>query len=555
MTLKTIREGKCSKIIASYLAVQLFIQMTQPSELFALTSGPSQPEFNSFTPIGTSDMVNLSSGDFNYNLPVMDVGGYPLNLSYQTGITMDQEASWVGLGWNLNVGQIARDVRGIPDDFKGDEIKYQNDARDSRTVGITLTATPSIFGKDKKPDPDAQGPFSFGSVGLGIQYNNFSGVSFTPMTNVSYNIAGMAAIGGNFSLNATQGPTVGPSVGANFKRSYLSKEKFGTYSVSPNVGLGLGSRQGIQNLNLQASTGAVEHQLKNPMNILQMKSVYEGGGSQGSAVSFDDQSFTPRKRVGMNSNSFTFNASIAPTIFGFQVLTPQTQGTAFGSFQGIKDSEKDKDIPTFGYENTEAGNSSTTGAVLDFNRRDDRTVNKNTNVLPVTQYSYDMYSIQGQGIGGAFRPYRGQVGYIYDNTVSDNSDSGTLGIEFGAGQNWYSGFEVKLTDENSASKKWTSRNYALPKFEENENDDNTIDYEKTYFKTYGNLEVDQDIDLYNDDLYGETPIRFEIEGSKYNRRLTPKFEQQVINGQNIDYISQDDGNTEKIKREMMRRRR
>ncbi len=88
----TIRTSKYSKIIASYLAIQLVLTSIQPSNLFALTGGPAQPEFNSFTPIGTSDMVNLSSGDFNYNIPIMDVGGYPLNLSYDSGVTMDQEA-------------------------------------------------------------------------------------------------------------------------------------------------------------------------------------------------------------------------------------------------------------------------------------------------------------------------------------------------------------------------------------------------------------------------------------------------------------------------------
>merc|ERR1712228_95355 len=31
---------------------------------------------------------------------------------------MSQEASWVGLGWNLNPGAINRTVSGVPDDWK-----------------------------------------------------------------------------------------------------------------------------------------------------------------------------------------------------------------------------------------------------------------------------------------------------------------------------------------------------------------------------------------------------------------------------------------------------
>ena len=61
---------------------------------------PGQPETSSFTPIGT-DLVNLSTGDFTYNIPLMEVGGYPINISYQSGITMEQEASMVGLGWKI----------------------------------------------------------------------------------------------------------------------------------------------------------------------------------------------------------------------------------------------------------------------------------------------------------------------------------------------------------------------------------------------------------------------------------------------------------------------
>ncbi|NJM80353.1 MAG: hypothetical protein HC854_13410 [Flavobacterium sp.] len=138
--------------------------------MYALTSGPTQPEFNAFTPIGTSDMVDLASGDFNYNIPIMDVGGYPLNLAYNSGVTMDQEASWVGLGWNLNVGQIERQVRGLPDDFRGDEIIYQNEMRDNITVGMNLGLNFASFGWDA---------LNIGP-GLGVEYNNYEGISFRP---------------------------------------------------------------------------------------------------------------------------------------------------------------------------------------------------------------------------------------------------------------------------------------------------------------------------------------------------------------------------------------
>ena len=93
--------------IKAWVLLLLFIsEIFSPIHLLALTSGPSQPEMASFTPSGTTEMVNPFSGDFSYNIPLMDVEGYPVNIAYNSNITMEQEASWVGLGWNLNPGAI-----------------------------------------------------------------------------------------------------------------------------------------------------------------------------------------------------------------------------------------------------------------------------------------------------------------------------------------------------------------------------------------------------------------------------------------------------------------
>ena len=94
------RTSKRTSLIARIVLLCMLFQLGLPTYSWALTSGPSQPEVQSFTPIGTSDMVDPFSGDFNYNIPLIDVDGYPVNIAYHAGITPDQEASWVGLGWN-----------------------------------------------------------------------------------------------------------------------------------------------------------------------------------------------------------------------------------------------------------------------------------------------------------------------------------------------------------------------------------------------------------------------------------------------------------------------
>lgn len=89
--------------------------------LYANNNGPVAPEAASFEPVDATDMVNLVTGDMSYVMPIMNVpspeGGYPLSLSYHAGIAMDQEASWVGLGWNLNPGALNRSVNEFPDDW------------------------------------------------------------------------------------------------------------------------------------------------------------------------------------------------------------------------------------------------------------------------------------------------------------------------------------------------------------------------------------------------------------------------------------------------------
>src|ERR1700749_46251 len=108
LSLRPRRSSFLFKSITAFVVLSMLFQIFYPTVALALTGGPSQPEMQAFEPIGTTNMVDLSSGSFTYNIPLMDVEGYPINLSYHSGITMDQEASWVGLGWNINPGEINR---------------------------------------------------------------------------------------------------------------------------------------------------------------------------------------------------------------------------------------------------------------------------------------------------------------------------------------------------------------------------------------------------------------------------------------------------------------
>src|SRR5690349_11288031 len=88
--------------------------VVQPTIIYALTTGPHQPEYISYEQPGATDMVNLLTGDFAFSLPILEVpgpeGSFSAPLTYNAGIGPEQEASWVGLGWTLNPGAITREI-------------------------------------------------------------------------------------------------------------------------------------------------------------------------------------------------------------------------------------------------------------------------------------------------------------------------------------------------------------------------------------------------------------------------------------------------------------
>ncbi len=63
------------KFISAFFTGLLAVQNFYPAAAYALTSGPTQPEMQKFSPAGVNDLVDLFSGDFKYDIPLMDIGG------------------------------------------------------------------------------------------------------------------------------------------------------------------------------------------------------------------------------------------------------------------------------------------------------------------------------------------------------------------------------------------------------------------------------------------------------------------------------------------------
>lgn len=75
MKLNNIRKSNWSKRFAVFMTVNFMMFTFSPTASFALAGGPGQPELEGFSPIGMDNMVDLFTGDFSYNLPLLNVPG------------------------------------------------------------------------------------------------------------------------------------------------------------------------------------------------------------------------------------------------------------------------------------------------------------------------------------------------------------------------------------------------------------------------------------------------------------------------------------------------
>lgn len=504
--IQKIRSSRTFKGLSLTTALVILFEIIQPTVSFALTGGPAQPEFNSFTPIGTSDMVNLSSGDMSYNIPLMDVGGYPLNISYDGPPSMDQEASWVGLGWNLSVGQINRNVRGIPDDFNGDVIKYEDYLKKNITVGASFRGSANLFGVDAAVSGGL-------SVGLSAVYNNYAGFTLKPSVGITI------SLGDNLSLgfNAESGPD-----GMNLSpRLSLSKKVSGTEdlnnSLSASVGVSINSRQGLTSMTLGMSANTQETaNLKAKRREAGDHTSLSSSVSKSSTIGFIDQLHTPSKRVGMKTGTFTVNVAAGGEIYGVEV---QGDISAFGTVSKV--ANPIRNIRSFGYNNTHSAGITD---ILDFNREKDGPVGVNTSNLSLTNYTYDIYSVQGQGVSGQYRPFRNQIGYIYDPLVYDESLSNTLGLEVGGGNTVHAGFSTETSPVVSLNMVWNNNNHLIGKLKHSGT--YPQDYEIVHHKNVGDLSSDLDYEGFMSKTGQYDAVRpdFNQEGRRnFYRYLKPSY--------------------------------
>ncbi len=179
------------RVLTALLLIGIYTSTT------AQNTGPVAPEAVAFEPVDANNMVNMVTGDFSYVIPILHVpgpgGGYPLALSYHGGVAMDQEASWVGLGWNINPGAINRSINGVPDDWLqkllATEVYADLGTYETYTIGAGV-----CLGSDALVS--LGGSYTWGSyrafgvnIGAGKEGVLFAGLSFNTESGVGLNVA------------------------------------------------------------------------------------------------------------------------------------------------------------------------------------------------------------------------------------------------------------------------------------------------------------------------------------------------------------------------------
>lgn len=443
--------------------------------------GPTQPEAQEFHSVGTNQMVDLFSGDFSYNIPLLDVGGYPLAIGYNSGITMDQEASWTGLGWNINAGAITRNMRGLPDDFNGlDSIKKSASVKENKTIGVSGGADIEVVGL----------PVNL-SASVGVLHNTYRGWGLENSVGASISAAAgtSGSLTGGLSLNnsSQDGLTISPSLAVSLSESEV-KEK-GGFSGSLSTSLSYNTRSGLKALQY---SGGITTYVKDEKTVKDAKvaaggkdlSSWVGQSGSGAAfssyISFAYPSFTPGVSLPYTSKMVTVTAKIGHEE---KVVHPSYFISGYISKQWIADADKVLYMPAYGYLNYQNG-ARNPAALLDFNREKE-TVYREKPSLPniaVPGYTYDVFSMSGEGTGGTFRAYRSDIGFVYDHYMKTRDASDNVSVDVGFGDIVHAGADYNYTRAYTQTGPWIEANPLASTIAFTKSDKN---YEAVYFRNPG----------------------------------------------------------------------
>ncbi|QJB42201.1 hypothetical protein HF324_31925 [Chitinophaga oryzae] len=453
-----IKNIKVKRALALFFLSLIVMETVLPLRALALTSGPVQPEHTQFSPYGANDMVDLFTGGFKYNIPLLDVDGYPINLNYVSGAGMDDEASWVGLGWNLNVGAINRQLRGLPDDMGGDQIMTEHYTKPKISYGGRGTVRMEVFGGNiiKLGGSVSVGVFSDNYLGMGAEFGANAGLGLQLMNSGMLSGGLNMNVGVNSNTNSGVSTETGLSLDANFLKGYR-----GNISVGYSASLSYNTREGIKELTLGTSFTVGK-------NDFGPKRIY----------GYNTPPFNPKVNIGYKSTNGSFSLDFGPNgwgIFsGFGLTGYKTKSEVLDAVKKTK---------AYGFLYADKG-TNVQEAVMDFQREKENPVIPNLPNLPLPIATPDVFSYTNQAGSGQFRLNRGNAGVMFDNYATDVASNNSLSMEYGAGAYFHGGIAFYDQQITNTTSKWKRDNAFLPVSDYKLTGTDSTE-EQAYFKVMG----------------------------------------------------------------------
>ncbi len=416
----------------------LLIQICAPIALHALTSGPVQQEFAGFEPVATTSMVNEFTGGFTYNLPIINIpgangGGYAMSLSYHSGVTPEQEASWVGYGWTLNPGSIVRGTRGFPDDYHNADVRYVNKTKANWTAAVGITAgTELASGNINLPVPvleEIDIPVELNlSANYSLRLNSYKGFGY--VLGFSAQALGMA----NYGYSLSDGKeTYNHEINPGGLLLGTTLDKVGPAQVM------VGSRI--------VNRGELKWADKSRSSLRQ---------AANQAFSFYVNNEIEDNERPVNIEPYS-GASIDYSYGGKWELLPfaGVEATLQGSFNYHKMESEKRKAWGYMYSGTAVEN---TDDLMDYYLEKDVPYTIRDNFLAIPFSNFDNFALTGEGLGGGFRLHHSRVGHFRPNQKSSSVSMQHHSREWGAGaSSWSNGFDGGIGEQKSEFGEWPER--------------------------------------------------------------------------------------------------
>lgn len=371
-------------------------QIFFPAAAFALTGHESMPEYRSFEPVASNNLVSMSDGSFTYNIPLLDVpNGYPINLSYHSNdVNTEALASWVGLGWSLNPGAINRIKQGFPDEFDGETVRYHNRMPANKTASVKYTTGLEGFGNEKTAL----------SAGASLTFNNYTGIGSAIDANIM--VPGVASLSfqhspGNYGFGGSVKPL-----------KWLNPDHAKSRKSNPKQARGSDGEESLE----------VKEKGNKKLKNLRSR-----------AARFNVKAPTPATYPTSVSKYTGFMAQVKTNVgVNWLPMPVDAEAGLSGSFAWQRN-QAITDRKVYGYQHSEeAVKDDHKEAMMDYMTENESPFEPRDNILGYPLPNYDQYILSGEGVGGSFRAFRSEYGHYRKNYIRSEDFSANAGIDVNA---------------------------------------------------------------------------------------------------------------------------